>query len=147
MEGSQKGWCDSVKGWRRGCLGRKVETESLGQSWDFPQDFERKGWGGVTSKSVDYRGTERKQWFRPSCCRIFSVTWVAGPSGNRKVYLSPGGDKAKQKLKDQKETIIKDKELDVTAWAWGSRLVPGRAMEGTWYGLCWAWWIEWLVLS
>lgn len=64
----------------------------------------------MRSKSVEYRetGYPRKQQFRLWCCRIFNGKWVAGPSGNRKVGLSPGGDKAKQKLKGQKETIIKD---------------------------------------
>lgn len=59
----------------------------------------RKDWGEVRTESIEYTeiGYSRKQWFRLWCCRIFKGTWVAGPSGNRKVGLSPGGDKTKQK--------------------------------------------------
>lgn len=32
VEGRQKGWSDSEKGWRRGCLGREVEMGLLGES-------------------------------------------------------------------------------------------------------------------
>lgn len=150
MEDSQKGWCDSAKGWRRGCLGRGVEMESLGQSRGFPQDFERKGWGEVTTKSVDYRETERKQRFR--------LAGVVGSSMSHGWQSPVVTERFSCHLEETRLNRswrgkrIKDKELDAS-W-----LEQGLGMEqqaGAWQSngghLVWIvlsdWWIERLVLS
>lgn len=62
----------------------------------------------MRSKSVEQRQMIQGSNGLDQCCRIFSGTWMAGSSGNRKIGLCPEGEKDKQKVKGQKEAVIKE---------------------------------------